>query len=559
MPESPFDSPLSRRAFLAAGARTALVAGAAAPLLAACGETNSASANTSANLPAYVAHNAVKPDLAGTAQGVEAGFFSYPEHPVATVKGTPIKHGGTVNIQVILSGAPPTPEGENAAWQEIERQAGAKINVAMVAQADYRAKFETTIAGGDLPDLLFYTYNQAVPNIPQFAASECVDLTPYLGGDAVKAYPNLAALPPGAWANSVINGKTYGVPVPTQVMSSGFFYHQAMLDAAGAKVPANANDYASLLKEMTSPKTGRWAFVTQQNVDFCLGFVQAMWKVPNNWAVDKNGKFTYFLETPGNKEAVSYCRDLYQAGVFYPDSQGFTNTQRRNTFAAGKAFATTGGFGDYQLLWTSAQSSGQQEPDIRTFVPPAKNGGGRGKVNFNNGYYGIILLKKASHSRVQDLLRFLDYLAAPFGSAEYLLTNYGVEGVDYTRDASGNPVLTTRGKSDTLVPWQFIGAPASVLYQGTDTNYVKVVHQQEAQSVPLGAYDPTNALYSPTFYSKGPALQTLQRDTTADIISGRQPMSAYDQLVSQWRSQGGDQIRKEYEKAWHSLHKKSNA
>jgi putative aldouronate transport system substrate-binding protein len=33
------------------------------------------------------------------------------------------------------------------------------------------------------------------------------------------------------------------------------------------------------------------------------------------------------------------------------------------------------------------------------------------------------------------------------------------------------------------------------------------------------------------------------------IIFGRSDLSSYDQLVSNWRSQGGDQIRSEFEKA----------
>lgn len=555
MPEPSSSPTLSRRAFLSAGARTALLAGAATPLLAACGDTSAApSANTSAKLPAYIPHNAAKPALAGTAQGLQPGYFSYPADPVTSVTRTPIKNGGTVAIQVILTGPPPTPEAQNPAWQEIERQVGAKLTLDMVSQADYRTKFETTISSGNLPDLLFYTYNQSVPAIPQFAASRCADLTPHLAGDAVKSYPNLAALPPASWANSVISGKIYGVPVPTQVLSSGYFYHQAMLGDAGARLPTNSDDYASLLKEMTSPKTGHWGFVTQQSVDFCLGFARGMWKVPNDWHVDKNGKFTYYIETPENKEATAYVRDLYQAGVFYPDSIGFTNAQRRATFSAGKAFATIGGFGDYQLLWQAAQTAGQSHPDIRTFVPPGRNGG-RGATALGNGYYGITFVKKASTSRVEDLLRLLNYLAAPFGSAEYLLLNYGVQGVDYTRDPSGNPVLTSRGKTDTLVPWGNITQSAPVLYAGTDTDYVKAVHQAEAGDLPLGTADPTDNLYSPTFYSKGPVLQTLVRDTLADLIDGHRPISDYDQFVAQWRSQGGNQIRSEYEKAWHSLHK----
>ncbi len=35
-----------------------------------------------------------------------------------------------------------------------------------------------------------------------------------------------------------------------------------------------------------------------------------------------------------------------------------------------------------------------------------------------------------------------------------------------------------------------------------------------------------------------------------DIIFGRQPVSTLDALVNDWRTNGGDQIRREYEQAF---------
>jgi putative aldouronate transport system substrate-binding protein len=41
-------------------------------------------------------------------------------------------------------------------------------------------------------------------------------------------------------------------------------------------------------------------------------------------------------------------------------------------------------------------------------------------------------------------------------------------------------------------------------------------------------------------------METTFADGINDIIIGRRPMSDYDQLVNDWRSGGGDTIRKEY-------------
>jgi putative aldouronate transport system substrate-binding protein len=56
-------------------------------------------------------------------------------------------------------------------------------------------------------------------------------------------------------------------------------------------------------------------------------------------------------------------------------------------------------------------------------------------------------------------------------------------------------------------------------------------------------------LYSPTNGSKGGPLNQAFQDGLTDLVAGRRPFSDYDQLVSDWRSGGGDQIRAEYEQA----------
>src|SRR5260370_1172074 len=52
----------------------------------------------------------------------------------------------------------------------------------------------------------------ALRSEPEFLESQCADLTPFLAGDAIKEYPNLANLPAYAWPTMVFNGKIFAVP-----------------------------------------------------------------------------------------------------------------------------------------------------------------------------------------------------------------------------------------------------------------------------------------------------------------------------------------------------------
>ena len=122
--------------------------------------------------------------------------------------------GGVVNAMTIGLFPPPTPFENNPAWQEINKQLNADVKMNIVAPGDYLAKLATVMAGGDLPDLLFFYHSlrtaiTAVAGVPQFLEAQAADLTPYLAGDAIKDYPALAAIPTRSWKNSggVYNGK----------------------------------------------------------------------------------------------------------------------------------------------------------------------------------------------------------------------------------------------------------------------------------------------------------------------------------------------------------------
>ena len=60
-----------------------------------------------------------------------------------------------------------------------------------------------------------------------------------------------------------------------------------------------------------------------------------------------------------------------------------------------------------------------------------------------------------------------------------------------------------------------------------------------------GVFDPTLGYYSATNGTKRIPLEKAFTDGLVDIISGRRPMADYDQLVKDWQTGGGDQIRKE--------------
>lgn len=123
-------------------------------------------------------------------------------------------------------------------------------------------------------------------------------------------------------------------------------------------------------------------------------------------------------------------------------------------------------------------------------------------------------------------------------------------------------MITARGKAEMNLDvgyggHDYITGPPWVYVDTDYPDFVKTIHQEMVQLAPIGVSDPTIGLYSGTNADKGATLAQLSQDRISAVIAGRAPMSAYDDFVKEWRSQGGDQVRSELHKAHEGAHKGS--
>ena len=175
--------------------------------------------------------------------------------------------------------------------------------------------------------------------------------------------------------------------------------------------------------------------------------------------------------------------------------------------------------------------------------------GGQAANMLGPGNFGFTAIKKNTPERVQELLRIIDFFAAPFGSEEYVLVRYGANNIDYNVDANGVPVQTDQGKSDLNVSWMYISALGPVLFSAVQPDFARWAHEEEQALLAAGVADPSVGLYSETDQAHGVTLNQLIFDRVLDIAAGHAPMSDLDQLVKDWRAQGGDAVRDELQKA----------
>ena len=503
-------------------------------------------------LPSYIPVVLAQPDLPATAAGVDPGYLTFPKTLARSVSETPSK-GGDVNVFTFVILAAPPPVDQNPAWQAVNKAIGANVKINMVPSAEYSTKLATTIAGNDIPDLLFLTSLQ-IQGIPQFLEKSMVDLTPYVGGDAVKDYPNLANLPTIAWKQTVYNGGIYGVPIPRPYVQGIWYINQTRFDAAGVGQPKNGAEFKQTLQALTNPSASQWGISGDANYAFGLTGITAvpqlsMFRAPNNWRVDNSGKFVKDIETDEFKAALSYNRDLWASGVFFPDALTTTASDNKTNLVAGRFAVYPDGWFSYPVEYWDRGLKQNPPQKFRT-LHPFSNDGGPPIWHQYQAFNGMTAIKQASPDRIKEMLRILNFLAAPFGSEEAFLLEFGVKDVDYTLDPKGNPVLTQQGLADTTVSWRYMAQRPQVLFDPNDPEFARVAHADQETIMPVLVSDPSLGLISPTYQAKGGLLLKTFTDGLVDFVVGRRPLSEFDSLVSDWRSNGGDQIRMEYQQAY---------
>lgn len=496
--------------------------------------------------------------VASGVEGVPAVYLKTPD-VFKSYDGTPGK-GGTVKAFTISYNPPPPPRDQNQYWQELEKRLGVKWEIDMTPQPNYGEKSAAYLAGGDLPDLFYINPPQnAAQQYQALAQGAFLDLTPFVTGDAIKEYKNLATFPSYMWDNLKFQGKIFGVPTPSLRAGNLPYYRLDWSEKLGME-PTTPESIAKMLVGFSkndpdgdgSANTwgmGRFngGWLVFDNLIATYGF-----KLPKNWQKNEDGTLTHMIETDGFKQLVEYLTKLFADGGYHPDAASMTFSDAQNAFIAGQtglhyegltSFYGVGNVG-YRLQQTSPKAT------LAPLVPVTADGS-PGVTHNNTGFFGYVAIPTkigGDEDRVRELLRILDYLAAPFGSEEQVFLANGIEGVHWNFDANGARIVNDKGRSERSDLVYFMGN-LPVLYYPDDPKVGLQVQKDLKSAIALGIDDPTQVLFSQTNVDNGPQLDQLGMDSISAIVTGRQSPDKLSDAISQWKSQGGDQIRNEFQEA----------
>ncbi len=483
------------------------------------------------------------PDIAGV-RPVPDGYTDFPADLVDAVAERPGSSGQEIRAMTPAWGPAPPGLGQSAYLAAVNAELGVPVNFSVQDGNTYAEKLNAMLGARDVPDLLCVP-EWEVSKLPRFSdavAALFEDLTDHLAGDRITAYPMLATLPTGAWRNALWNERLMAIPNPTDgPFPWALFCRRDLLDRAGLGYPTSMDELLEIGRQVTDPARGVWAFSD------IFAMVQMFYRSPgtdDGWRLRPDGTPEFKYETPEFRQAVEFMARVYREGLVHPDLVASRGADAKQLFQSGRIIFHQDGLG----MWQPMQAEQQKVTpgfDIQP-VPVFSATGGDPLVWGDDDPISYTFIRKGlGRARVEELLRVINWCSAPFGTTEFHLREYGVEGRHHTRGAAG-PAKTDLGFKEIANQYFFISGRSPVIQPYPQTpNYVRDLLTYSNEMVRYLEKDPWAGLKleMPARFKAG---LVPTEDKITDILRGRRPLRDLDTVIREWRTSGGGDEAREF-------------
>nr|WP_273387290.1 extracellular solute-binding protein [Cohnella zeiphila] len=480
------------------------------------------------------------------------------------------------------------PEGDtsenNFLTRYLTKMTGITIRYAWEApnDAQYASKMDLSIRSGDLPDAF-------VANRAQFLelarSGQLADLTDIYGQYASTLVKSLYGSTGGkALKEASLNGRLYGFPnVAIEADEPTYLWvRQDWLDRLGLPAPQSLQDIASIAKAFRSadfdgdgkadtagiPVDRSLVYDEKTGNNGLNGVFAAFGAFPKRWIRGSDGKPVYGSVQPEAKRALSLLAEWYKDGVL--DEQFMLRQDAQDLVAENKTGLFFGPWwAPYYPL--SKSISDDTKAEWQVYAAPENDQGAF--VTGTSPVTDRYLVVRSGYAHPEAALKLLNTFTRmernldPNAPALIALTDQlGTQlrnyyPFDLLLDRP-DAVIT---RHDRLVQALNGEIQPGQLDAETKQLYDSAVTERESPRKNLEAWSATQAYLlggavsktkmekvqslfvdpTSTMTEKWAALQKLEQETYAKIITGELPLSAFDTFVEQWNAQGGDRIMAE--------------
>lgn len=384
-----------------------------------------------------------------------------------------------------------------------------------------------------------------------------VDLNDYIWDSA--KYPNLSGMSEAVAANLTVDGHLIALPRTRVVGRYGLCYRQDWAEALGVELPANATpeDVYNMLVAMKNGNDKHAGFCTypMEMTSYTGPFdiIQTWFGCGNAWA-DVNGQLVPVWMQDEYFEAVEYIKKLYDEQLMPQDwpSRG------TDTWSDGCKKGDNGVYIDVldsgKRIWNYFVAEETKTPSV---VDPSKDasmvlyGAVNGHTLATAGYNGFFTLSASTldtPEKIEAALTILDKLSDP---EMQVLTQFGLEGINYERDDQGRVVKLDA--EDEALAGNYKGLNQMLAFlPSTEATTVPVVTTERddaqnaayAAALPLAEVDPALSfkVNSEAYSLNGADLDTQATALRSQYICGEITMDQFKAGLDTIRANGYDQI-----------------
>jgi putative aldouronate transport system substrate-binding protein len=464
-------------------------------------------------------------------------------------------------------------------FEEIKKRTNVTLEPTIVPMSDYEQKRSLLMSSGDAPYIIPKTYpGQEAAFVSSgviLPVSDYIDKMPHF-----KDFMEKNDLEADLNTLKQEDGKFYILPGMHENIwpDYSFAIRTDIFEKNNIAIPTTLVEFEAALKKLKeiypdiTPYSDRWQLKATMNF-LAAGFgTKAGWGYNGVTFDQKKDEFVYTGAMDGYKDMVSYLGGLVKQGLLDKESLTQDDQQAITKFVTGKSFVI--GTNAQELISmrkTMDTNLGAGNYKIQKITVP---GGPAGQLMSGSRLEnGIMISSKAKEDpNFEAMLQFIDWLWYSPEGKEF--TKWGVEGVTYTKDASGKRTLASdvnyvglnpAGTKALNVDFGFSGG---VFSYGGQTELLQSMFSEEElvfqkamaevkkpvkaePPYPLSSVDREQATLLST------PLKDLTDQNTLQFISGDRPISEWNKHVEELEAKGMDRYLELVNKSYKEF-KKNN-
>ena len=494
--------------------------------------------------------------------GCNSGKSTATTAAASTTAAAAVDKKETIEIEVLFSDHDSQPYTEET-WM-LPKVALEKFNIKMnmnaIPSASWVDKRNTTLASGDLPDIIMGVDKNVVDEYGALGQYlNFMDYTAYMPNmlTVMEQFPDIKANMPSA---TEMYGMPGSITTAGNVATSAYFIPMIRADLMadlGLEQWTTYDEFYNVLKALKDANPDSYPFVNRQKIEFIIsvfapglginsfpsGLSSTGWTV---WNEDSK-TFTSLLDETNFKEWVSFMNKLYTDGILDPSyATDDTQTWESKIVSGAGSFAC-----DYFArpeMMSAIGTTNDPNYSLEAMLVPTMEGGSQTIFSrLGIGGWNIVDAKTANPERLCEFIDWWRYTEE--GS---LLMTYGQEGFTFKKNDDGTlsrifpEGITNTLDSDAaygtnyLTFWSF--KPDFYGYDLYDVNATYHTNQVwELLADKQISSPPTlvrNAEETAALNEYSTDLTDTQRNTINELIMGVRPMSDWDAIAKEWADVG---------------------